>query len=85
VIIGPTVRMVWLDQSGTVLDDEKSVYDNITEGNPQIPFGNKVLDGRTYLARFHFKGEDQQKLLGECSGGMRNGSCSRRCCASPRT
>jgi sulfate-transporting ATPase len=72
VIIGPTVRMVWLDQSRTVLDDEKSVYDNITEGNPQIPFGNKILDGRAYLARFNFKGEDQQKLLGECSGGMRN-------------
>ena len=72
VVIGPTVRMVWLDQSRTVLDDEKSVYDNITEGNPQIPFGNKILDGRAYLARFNFKGEDQQKLLGECSGGMRN-------------
>ncbi|MFN0244484.1 MAG: energy-dependent translational throttle protein EttA [Planctomycetota bacterium] len=72
VTIGPTVKMVWLDQSRTVLDDDKSVYDNITEGNPQIPFGNKVLDGRAYVARFNFKGEDQQKLLGECSGGMRN-------------
>jgi ATP-binding cassette ChvD family protein len=72
VTIGATVHMVWLDQSRTVLDDEKSVFDNITEGNPQIPFGNKVLDGRAYVARFNFKGEDQQKLLGECSGGMRN-------------
>jgi ATP-binding cassette ChvD family protein len=72
VVIGSTVKMVWLDQSRTVLDDDKSVYDNITEGNPQIPFGNKILDGRAYVARFNFKGEDQQKLLGECSGGMRN-------------
>jgi len=72
VIIGATVKMVWLDQSRTVLDDNKSVYDNICEGNPQIPFGNKILDGRAYVARFNFKGEDQQKLLGECSGGMRN-------------
>jgi ATPase subunit of ABC transporter with duplicated ATPase domains len=72
VEIGATVKMVWLDQSRTVLDDSKSVYDNITEGNPQIPFGNKILDGRAYVARFNFKGEDQQKLLGECSGGMRN-------------
>ncbi len=72
VEIGSTVKMVWLDQSRTVLDDNKSVYDNITEGNPQIPFGNKILDGRAYVARFNFKGEDQQKLLGECSGGMRN-------------
>jgi sulfate-transporting ATPase len=70
--IGSTVKMVWLDQSRTVLDDTKSVYDNICEGNPQIPFGNKLLDGRAYVARFNFKGEDQQKLLGECSGGMRN-------------
>jgi ATP-binding cassette ChvD family protein len=72
VIIGATVKMVWLDQSRTVLHDDKSVYDNICEGNPQIPFGNKILDGRAYVARFNFKGEDQQKLLGECSGGMRN-------------
>jgi energy-dependent translational throttle protein EttA len=72
VVIGPTVKLTWLDQSRTVLDDTKSVYDNITEGNPQIPFGNKILDGRAYVARFNFKGEDQQKLLGECSGGMRN-------------
>ncbi|MFN0006276.1 MAG: energy-dependent translational throttle protein EttA [Planctomycetota bacterium] len=72
VIIGSTVRLTWLDQSRTILDDTKSVFDNITEGNPQIPFGNKLLDSRAYLARFNFKGEDQQKLLGECSGGMRN-------------
>ncbi|MBL8857515.1 MAG: energy-dependent translational throttle protein EttA [Planctomycetes bacterium] len=72
VDIGSTVKMVWLDQSRTVLDDQKSVFDNITEGNPQVPFGNKLLDGRAYVARFNFKGEDQQKLLGECSGGMRN-------------
>jgi energy-dependent translational throttle protein EttA len=70
--IGSTVKLTWLDQSRTVLDDTKSVYDNITEGNPQIPFGSKLLDGRAYVARFNFKGEDQQKLLGECSGGMRN-------------
>jgi len=72
ITIGATVKMVWLDQSRTILDDDKSVYDNICEGNPQIPFGNKVLDGRAYCARFNFKGEDQQKLLSECSGGMRN-------------
>jgi ATP-binding cassette ChvD family protein len=72
IIIGPTVKLTYLDQSRTILDDSKSVFDNITEGNPQIPFGSKLLDGRAYVARFNFKGEDQQKLLGECSGGMRN-------------
>jgi energy-dependent translational throttle protein EttA len=72
VEIGSTVMIRYLDQSRAILDDSKSVYDNITEGNPQIPYGGKVLDGRAYVARFNFKGEDQQKLLGECSGGMRN-------------
>jgi ATP-binding cassette ChvD family protein len=72
VEIGPTVKLTYLDQSRLILDDAKSVYDNITEGNQVIPFGNITLDGRAYVARFQFKGEDQQKLLGECSGGMRN-------------
>lgn len=72
VILGSTVKLVYLDQSRAVLDSDKSVYDNITEGSPQIPFGKKVLDGRAYVSRFNFKGEEQQKLLGECSGGMRN-------------
>ena len=72
VEIGSTVMLRYLDQSRAILDNDKSVYDNITEGNPQIPYGGKVLDGRAYVARFNFKGEDQQKLLGECSGGMRN-------------
>jgi ATP-binding cassette ChvD family protein len=72
VEIGSTVHLTYLDQSRIVLDDGKSVYDNITEGNDLIPFGNTTIDGRAYVARFNFKGEDQQKLLGECSGGMRN-------------
>jgi energy-dependent translational throttle protein EttA len=72
VEIGSTVQLRYLDQSRAILDNSKSVYDNITEGNPQVAYGGKVLDGRAYVARFNFKGEDQQKLLGECSGGMRN-------------
>jgi ATP-binding cassette ChvD family protein len=72
VEIGPTVKLTYLDQSRLILDDAKTVYENITEGNQVIPFGNITLDGRAYVARFQFKGEDQQKLLGECSGGMRN-------------
>jgi len=72
VDIGSTVKLTYLDQSRLVLDDKQSVYDNITEGNDLIPFGSKTIDGRAFVARFNFKGEDQQKLLGECSGGMRN-------------
>lgn len=72
ITIGSTVEMVYLDQSRTVLDDELSVYDNITEGNDLLPFAGRTIDGRAFVARFNFKGEDQQKLLKECSGGMRN-------------
>jgi ATP-binding cassette ChvD family protein len=72
VTIGPTVKVTYLDQSRLILDDEATVFENITEGNQVIPFGGASLDGRAYVARFNFKGEDQQKLLGECSGGMRN-------------
>ena len=72
VDIGPTVKLTYLDQSRMILDDDASVYENITEGNELIPFGKRTIDGRAYVARFNFKGDDQQKRLGECSGGMRN-------------
>ncbi len=72
ISIGSTVKLTYLDQSRVILDDAKTVYANITEGNDLIPFGNRTIDGRAYVARFNFKGDDQQKLLGECSGGMRN-------------
>jgi ATP-binding cassette ChvD family protein len=72
ISMGSTVLMRYLDQSRAILDDNQSVYDNVCEGNPQVRYGSSVIDGRAYVARFNFKGEDQQKLLGECSGGMRN-------------
>jgi len=72
VELGQTVLLRFLDQSRTVLDDDKSVFDNITDGNEQLPFGTSVIDSRAYVARFNFKGEDQQRKVGECSGGMRN-------------
>ncbi|MEM9380223.1 MAG: energy-dependent translational throttle protein EttA [Planctomycetota bacterium] len=70
--LGQTVLLRFLDQSRTVLDDDTSVFDNITDGNEQLPFGTSVIDSRAYVARFNFKGEDQQRKVGECSGGMRN-------------
>jgi len=70
--VGQTVEMSYVDQSRTVLEDDKSVYDNITEGNEQLAFDGKTIDGRAFVARFNFRGEDQQKLVGHCSGGMRN-------------
>ena len=72
IIIGQTVEMSYVDQSRAVLDDSQSVYDNITDGNEQLPFDGKTIDGRAFVARFNFRGEDQQKLVGHCSGGMRN-------------
>ena len=72
VIIGSTVKLTYLEQSRTILDDAATVYQNITEGNELIQYGNATLDGRAYVARFNFKSEDQQMKLGECSGGMRN-------------
>jgi ATP-binding cassette ChvD family protein len=83
VEIGSTVQLTYLDQSRLVLDDNQTVFQNITEGNQVIPFGNITLDGRAYVARFQFKGEDQQKLLGECSGGMRNRVLLARMLRSP--
>ncbi|MEZ6004790.1 MAG: energy-dependent translational throttle protein EttA [Planctomycetota bacterium] len=72
VFIGSTVEISMVDQSRTELDDEKTVFFNITDGNELLPFGTKTIDARAYVARFNFKGEDQQRKLGECSGGMRN-------------
>ena len=72
VTLGSTVELSYLDQSRIILDDDKSVWENITDGNEQLPFGTVVIDSRAYVARFNFKGEDQQRLLSECSGGMRN-------------
>jgi sulfate-transporting ATPase len=72
VAIGATVEMSFVDQSRTVLNDDESVFQNITDGNEQLPFGSATIDSRAYVARFNFKGEDQQRPLGQCSGGMRN-------------
>lgn len=70
--IGKTVEICYLDQSRLVLDDTKTVFQEITYGADEIPFGQKFISSRAYLARFHFRGEDQQKLVGNLSGGQRN-------------
>ncbi len=65
VEIGSTGSLTYLDQTRLGLDHEKNGYDLIS-------FATATLDGRAYVARFNFRGDDQQKKLGECSGGMRN-------------
>ncbi|MEJ6512769.1 MAG: energy-dependent translational throttle protein EttA [Actinomycetota bacterium] len=70
--VGPTVNLAYVDQSRDILDSEKTVYEEITEGNEIIKLGNREMNGRAYVASFNFKGSDQQKKVGILSGGERN-------------
>ena len=71
--VGSTVVLSYVDQNRDTLDPDKSVYEEISEGNEFLIFGKGVrLASRGYVARFNFKGADQQKKVGILSGGERN-------------
>jgi energy-dependent translational throttle protein EttA len=70
--VGDTVCFAYVDQSRDALDPDSTVFDEITEGQEQIVVGNRELPARAYVASFGFKGSDQQKKVGELSGGERN-------------
>ncbi|HUY06930.1 MAG TPA: energy-dependent translational throttle protein EttA [Acidimicrobiales bacterium] len=72
LVIGSTVQLAYVDQSRESLSAEATVYDEITGGVDLIEVGNRELHGRAYVASFGFKGSDQQKLVGQLSGGERN-------------
>jgi sulfate-transporting ATPase len=72
IAIGPTVDMVYVDQSREVLDPEHTVYEAITEGLDVVDVGGRQVNGRAYVASFNFRGSDQQKKVGLLSGGERN-------------
>lgn len=72
ITLGDTVVMGYVDQSRDVLDPAKSVYEEITDGIELLKIGNREIHGRAYVASFNFKGADQQKRVGELSGGERN-------------
>ena len=72
VTIGDTVQMSYVDQSRDTLNASSSVYEEITGGAEVLKVGNREIHGRAYVASFNFKGSDQQKLVGELSGGERN-------------
>ena len=72
VEIGPTVHLAYIDQSRDVLDDDHTVYEEITEGRDTVQLGNREMNSRAYVASFNFKGSDQQKKVGVLSGGERN-------------
>ena len=70
--LGETVQLAYVDQSRDALDPAKTVYEEITEGVEHMKVGNREIHGRAYVASFNFKGSDQQKKVGELSGGERN-------------
>jgi sulfate-transporting ATPase len=69
--IGPTVKLAVVDQSRETLDNEKTVFDDISGGLDLLKVGRFEMPARAYLGRFNFKGADQQKLVGSLSGGER--------------
>jgi sulfate-transporting ATPase len=70
--IGTTVELAYVDQSRDLLLAEATVFDEITGGTDLIVVGNREIHSRAYVASFGFKGSDQQKLVGQLSGGERN-------------
>jgi ATP-binding cassette ChvD family protein len=70
--VGPTVEFAYVDQSRESLDATKTVYEEITGGVDHLKVGDREVHGRAYVAGFNFKGSDQQKLVGDLSGGERN-------------
>ena len=70
--VGDTVLLSYVDQSRDALDAAKTVWEEITDGKDSIDMGKRQVASRSYVAGFGFKGSDQQKRVGELSGGERN-------------
>ncbi len=70
--IGDTVEMAYVDQSRDALDDSKTVWEEVSEGQDILRVGGFETPSRAYLGRFNFKGQQQQQRIGELSGGERN-------------
>ncbi|MGH7142590.1 MAG: energy-dependent translational throttle protein EttA [Planctomycetota bacterium] len=70
--VGESVSLAYIDQTRESLDPAKSVYDEISGGEDFMLFGKKRVNSRAYVGRFNFNGRDQQKKVGELSGGQRN-------------
>jgi len=70
--LGSTVKLSHVDQSRDSLDDNKTVWEEISDGLDLITVGNYETPSRSYCGRFNFKGGDQQKRIGDLSGGERN-------------
>jgi sulfate-transporting ATPase len=70
--VGPTVKLGYVDQSRETLDPNKSVWEELSGGLDIIKLGTKEVSSRAYCGSFNFKGADQQKKVGQLSGGERN-------------
>ena len=70
--VGETVQLGYIDQSRDSLDDSKNVWEEISDGLDEISLGKSTMASRAYVGRFNFKGPDQQKKVGNLSGGERN-------------
>jgi ATP-binding cassette ChvD family protein len=70
--VGETVKISYVDQAHDNLDPNKSVWENISEGNEWIQLGNNKINSRAYVSKFNFAGADQEKKVGVLSGGERN-------------
>ncbi|HSQ58596.1 MAG TPA: energy-dependent translational throttle protein EttA [Gemmata sp.] len=70
--IGPTVKVAHVDQNRDALNDNNTIFEEITGGTDYIMLGKQRVASRAYCAKFNFRGPDQQKKVGDCSGGERN-------------
>ena len=70
--IGETVKLGYVDQSRNALNDNNTVWQEISGGNDMLMLGKREVPSRAYVAQFNFKGGDQQKKVGQLSGGERN-------------
>ncbi len=72
ITLGETVSLSYVDQNRDALNDENTVFEEVSGGEEDIMLGNKKMNARAYLSRFNFKGTQQQKKVGQLSGGERN-------------
>ncbi len=70
--VGETVKLGYVDQSRDSLNAEKNVFDEISDGLDNVTLGTRIMNARTYVSKFNFSGADQQKFVGQLSGGERN-------------
>ena len=70
--VGSTVQLGYVDQSRDALDNEKTIFEEISGGHDTLEMGGRQINARAYVTRFNFRGTDQQKKVGDLSGGERN-------------